>query len=142
MRMEGAAAVETWPPSQAMCWSGRTRIRSAPKASRVADPLSLATVSGTFLLCTGGNWTPNPPTYTLSYQWYSPAGTLVAGATTSSWTFAGHEGDTAYCAVRASNSAGQSAPTNTNTVTIPAALADEEPAARTATAHRPKRKKR
>ena len=102
----------------------------------------IATLNPTFILCTGGNWTPNPPMWTLSYQWYSPAGTLVAGATGSSWTFAGHEGETAYCAVRASNSAGQSAPTNTNTVTIPAALADEEPAARTATARRPKRKKR
>ena len=59
-----------------------------------------------------------------------------------SWTFAGHEGETAYCAVRASNSAGQSAPTNTNTVTIPAALADEEPAASRATVSRVKRKKK
>lgn len=96
-----------------------------PAPVNTAAPL--ATLNPTFILCTGGNWTPNPPMYTLSYQWYSPAGTLVAGATTSSWTFAGHEGDTAYCAVRASNSAGQSAPTNTNTVTIPAALAASEP---------------
>jgi hypothetical protein len=80
-----------------------------------------AQVSGTILLCTGGNWTPASPMYTLNYQWFA-GGTAVSGATTSSWPYAGHEGETAYCAVSATNTAGTSTVTNTNTVTIPAAL--------------------
>jgi hypothetical protein len=121
-------------------------IEAAPLTAPVNTAAPIATVSGTFLLCTGGNWTPNPPMYALSYQWDAPAGTPIAGATGSTWAFAGHEGETAYCAVRASNDAGQSVATNTNTITIPASLAaDEEepaPAARTARRATPKRRKR
>jgi hypothetical protein len=102
-----------------------------------------AQVSGTILLCTGGNWTPANPMYTLNYQWYA-AGAAVSGATTSSWTYAGHEGETAYCAVSATNTAGTSTVTNTNTVTIPAALDEPDtlPAARAAPVLHAKRKKK
>jgi hypothetical protein len=98
-----------------------------------------AQVSGAILLCTGGNWTPASPMYTLNYQWYAE-GAAVSGATTSSWTYAGHEGETAYCGVSATNTAGTSTVTNTNTVTIPAAL--DEPAARAAPVQQAKRKKK
>jgi len=102
-----------------------------------------AQVSGAILLCTGGNWTPANPMYTLNYQWYA-AGAAVSGATTSSWTYAGHEGETAYCAVSATNTAGTSTVTNTNTVTIPAALDEPDtlPAARAAPVQHAKRKKK
>ena len=104
----------------------------------------IATLNPTYILCTGGNWTPASPMYTLNYQWYA-AGAAVSGATGSTWTFAGHEGETAYCGVSATNTAGTSTVTNTNTVTIPAAL-DDEPAARAAPApahpHAKRKKKR
>jgi hypothetical protein len=113
------------------------------EAAPVQVPLNTtppqAQVSGTILLCTGGNWTPATPMYTLNYQWYAE-GVAVSGATTSSWTYAGHEGETAYCGVSATNTAGTSAVTNTNTVTIPVAL--DEPAARAAPVHRAKPKKK
>jgi hypothetical protein len=116
-------------------------IEDVPLTAPVSTAAPICTVNPTYLLCTGGNWTPNPPTYTLSYQWFAD-GAEVGGATGSTWTFAGHEGDTAYCAVIATNAAGASAPTNTNIVTIPASLDEEpEPAARAAPARKKRRKR-
>lgn len=122
-----------------------TSMDAEPVGPVVAAPLTipvntnppLATLNPTYILCTGGNWTPTPAS--LSYQWYAPAGTAVSGATGSTWIFAGHEGETAYCAVRAINDAGTSTPTNTNTVTIPVA---QEPEARSVSAARTTRRKR
>jgi hypothetical protein len=117
-------------------------IEDVPLTAPVSTAAPICTVNPTYLLCTGGNWTPNPPTYTLSYQWFAD-GVAVGGATGSTWTFAGFEGDTAYCAVIATNAAGASAPTNTNTVTIPTTFAEPEPAARAApTRKTAKRRKR
>jgi hypothetical protein len=117
-------------------------ISDVPLTDPVNTTAPICTINPTYLLCTGGNWTPNPPTYTLSYQWFAD-GTAVSGATGSTWTFAGHEGEDAYCAVTAHNAAGASTPTNTNTVTIPAALDEGEPAAaRAAPVRRAKSKRK
>jgi hypothetical protein len=114
-----------------------------PLESPVNNMAPIATLNPTYILCTGGNWIPANPMYTLSYQWFAD-GTAVAGATGSTWTFAGHEGETAYCAVTATNAAGSSVATNTNTVTIPAALDEPDtlPAARAAPVQHAKRKKK
>lgn len=117
-------------------------IEAAPVQVPVNTSAPIATLNPTYILCTGGNWTPATPMYTLNYQWFAD-GTAVSGATGSTWTFAGHEGETAYCGVSATNTAGTSAVTNTNTVTIPVALDEPEPAARAAPVHHAKpRKKR
>ena len=100
-------------------------ITEAPLESPTNNMAPIATLNPTYILCTGGNWIPANPMYTLSYQWFAD-GTAVEGATGSTWTFAGHEGETAYCAVTATNAAGSSVATNTNTVTIPSAVGDED----------------
>ena len=112
---------------------GETSMSSLPVGPITAPPLEsptnnmapIATLNPTYILCTGGNWIPANPMYTLSYQWFAD-GTAVEGATGSTWTFAGHEGETAYCAVTATNAAGSSVATNTNTVTIPSAVGDAD----------------
>jgi hypothetical protein len=100
-------------------------ITEPPLESPTNNMAPIATLNPTYILCTGGNWIPANPMYTLSYQWFAD-GTAVEGATGSTWTFAGHEGETAYCAVTATNAAGSSVATNTNTVTIPSAVGDED----------------
>ena len=100
-------------------------ITETPLESPTNNMAPIATLNPTYILCTGGNWIPANPMYTLSYQWFAD-GTAVEGATGSTWTFAGHEGETAYCAVTATNAAGSSVATNTNTVTIPSAVGDED----------------
>ena len=120
-------------------------IEAAPVQVPVNTSAPIATLNPTYILCTGGNWTPATPMYTLNYQWFAD-GTAVSGATGSTWTFAGHEGETAYCGVSATNTAGTSTVTNTNTVTIPAAVDEPDTlsAARAAPApvHRAKSKKK
>jgi hypothetical protein len=119
-------------------------VEDVPLTAPVNTTPPLCSLNPTYLLCTGGNWTPNPPTYTLSYQWFAD-GAAVSGATGSTWTFTGHEGETAYCAVTAHNAAGASTPTDTNTVTIPEAAQEDDPepaAARAAPVRRAKSKRK
>lgn len=77
-----------------------------------------ASLNPTYVLCTGGTWTGDPPTY--AYQWMSN-GSPVSGATGATWQFAGYEGTTVLCAVTVSNAFGTCPAVNTNSVVIPAA---------------------
>jgi hypothetical protein len=76
-----------------------------------------ASLNPTYVLCTGGTWTGEPPTY--AYQWMSN-GSPVSGATGATWTFAGYEGTTVLCAVTVSNAFGTCPAVDTNSVVIPA----------------------
>jgi hypothetical protein len=77
-----------------------------------------ASLNPTYVLCTGGAWTGNPPTY--AYQWMSNS-SPVSGATGATWTFAGYEGTTVYCAVTVSNAYGVCPAVDSNSVVIPEA---------------------
>ena len=60
---------------------------------------------------TSGTWTGSPaPTY--AYQWQVAGGAEIPGATASSWTIAGYEGDNIQCVVTATNSAGNASATS------------------------------
>jgi hypothetical protein len=71
---------------------------------------------GTFVLCTGGQWT-NLWT-TMAYQWMANK-VAVSGATGSTWNVAGYEGQEVWCEVATANSEGWSVWTPTNPVVIP-----------------------
>lgn len=82
---------------------------------------------GSTLSCTTGTWTGSPTGY--SYQWYRDVGTggvtwlAISGATASTYALTiADVGSKVECSVIATNAAGDSSPTasNTTTVTIPA----------------------
>ena len=78
----------------------------------------IAALNPTYVLCTGGMWTGGAMVY--NYQWFAN-GVAVGGATNSTWTFAGYEGQTVLCAVTVQNEYGTCPAVNTNSVVIPEA---------------------
>lgn len=72
---------------------------------------------GAVVICSSGSWAF---LYggTLSYQWYLN-GSPISGATSSNYTTSLAElGDTLFCAVTATNTAGSAGPVNSNTVAV------------------------
>lgn len=92
-----------------------TYVKQVP-TNTVAPVASGTGEEGEVLSCTTGTWTGDPTSY--SYQWESD-GTPIAGATASTFTVtASEEATDVTCAVKATNSAGISAASDSNSITI------------------------
>jgi hypothetical protein len=94
--------------------SNSMEVSQGPPTNQTAP---IASLNPTYVLCTGGSWTGGP-NLIYAYQWYANS-IAVAGANSSTWVFAGYEGQSALCAVAVSNSYGACPAVATNTVMIP-----------------------
>jgi hypothetical protein len=88
-----------------------------PKQIPINTSPPIARLNPTYILCTGGQWTPLG-WGNMTYAWFADD-EPVSPPGGSTWIFAGYEGQTVYCAVTVSNDVGASVPTNTNPIQIP-----------------------
>lgn len=94
--------------------------RNMPRFNIIPPICSVYTNNnGTFCLCTGGQWSGNPPVY--GYQWLVNDGYPLPGANGASWNAKGHEGSTVWCQVTVVDMYGNAYPTidTSNSVLIP-----------------------
>ena len=100
--------------------SNNVTVTAAPAVVNV-PVISGGTTVGSVLSATNGSWTNSPTSY--SYQW-KKNNTAISGATTNTYTtLVGDVGGVITCEISATNSAGVSSVTSSNSITVIAAQA-------------------